>query len=384
MPQTDLDLYRGGYKNRVWPANLQDYLIRRSNEGKDCCVYKGEDGQWWVAGEPLRGLSLFSDIDGINSPWELPSGCLYPAQLTLTENPDVVNDWILAPGQPMLLDTYVQLVTSIAGWIRRFLFMVENATVRLTREEISKAIRLHIERLMADSSSAADEDRTVELLNDAHLLQLVLRANETGETDPEKLKGTAGALLRDAVSAARTGSVPTIQNQITIGTVNTSNPNLWLDKGSLSGPVIVYEVSSSTPPGGRDWMAVNQFCSILAVRYLQASPWPDDFGFRNLKHPLREAETLLQMSSLDNQVKWAAGQVGGTTVTIHELHHLFEHLPAGVVFWLGNAGHAWAAIKNPSHVTLYDPDRGSADYVTMEDFLPLLDALGIDAIVMKQ
>jgi hypothetical protein len=387
MPETGLTLYRGGYNNRVWPADLPKYLIGRSEKGKDCRVYEGADGELWVAGEKYRGLSLFADINGINSPWELPKGSDYPEELTLSENPDVQDDWILAPGKDMRLDAYVELVKSISGWIRRFLFMLDGQSVLLTRDELDGAVRSHIERLRADAASAsdADEDRKVELLNDAHLLRLFLRALDSKDMNPEELQGTVAALVLDAVrSAARPGDGPAVQNQITIGLVETPNPNLWLDKRSLGGPVVVYEVSSAAPPSGNDWMAVNQFCSILGVRYLQASPRPHVFGFGNLKHPVHEAETLLHMSSLENQVKWAAKQIQGTTVELQELQHLFPHLPSGVVFWLGNSGHAWAAVKDAGHITLYDPDQGVADYVQLDDFLPLLEALGIDAIVMRQ
>jgi hypothetical protein len=93
-------------------------------------------------------------------------------------------------------------------------------------------------------------------------------------------------------------------------------------------PTVQYWVSTSSPTGAGDWTNVIQFCSVLAVRFLQVSPMPSTFGFSNLQYPALEAQALLGMTSLDDQPQWASEQLNGAVIPSSKLVDAYKTRPA--------------------------------------------------------
>ncbi|WP_315766953.1 MULTISPECIES: hypothetical protein [unclassified Bradyrhizobium] len=374
MPKTDKILYRGGYKNSPWPSDFNAYLIRRAEQDKDCKIYVKDD-EYWVEGDELRGLSLFAVKGTINNPWKLSAGATYSDKLTLIENPSVKNDWILAPAEDMKLDEYIKYVKSIEGWEKDFAMDMQELAA-LDPAMLRRLLRQHVQWLIKQAD-AADGEEGIEYSNDAQLLSLVLDGLERGTTKVADLQGTAAALVGEAVG----GRSATQDNVITIGKVTTPNPALWLDTSSLDKPIVKYEVATDKPGGSGQWTMVNQFCSILAVRFLQKSPMPKKFGFTELANQVGEAQRLLGFKSLDDQLNWANGQLDGVIIK-EDLADFYREAPVGSRFWLGNDAHVWAVVKGSSNFWLYDPDNGQPDQVRGSDFGGLVLSLGVKDAVM--
>ena len=167
-----------------------------------------------------------------------------------------------------------------------------------------------------------------------------------------------------------------------IGTINTPNPWLWVNTTNLTD----YQVSSASP--GETWVPVNQFCSILAVRWLQNPA--TTFGFRDLsgQQQLEDASTLQGFDSLQSQTAWAVTQLGGEEVDTQQLLTDLPNLNPGTQIWLGNNVHTTAALIRAKGkvktAEFYNPDTGDTDSYLIDELSALIPAWNINAAVVKK
>ena len=167
----------------------------------------------------------------------------------------------------------------------------------------------------------------------------------------------------------------------TIGTVTTPNPWLWVDTANINN----YTVSSESP--GETWFQVNQFCSILAVTWLQNPA--DTLGFRDLTEAdqLEDAKTLQGFASLQDQANYATAQLGGQKIDVATVIQQLPSYNAGAQLWLGNDVHTLGALVRQEgkvkSVDLYNPDTGQTENYQIDQFAALLPAYDINVAIVK-
>lgn len=153
------------------------------------------------------------------------------------------------------------------------------------------------------------------------------------------------------------------KKRLAIGELSSSNPTLWYDD-ELFGER--FRISTSMPKIDGDWSRLNQFCSLLSLRWLAKPSASFTFAKLSEKEQLEDAETLIDFSGLEDQVSHAVKQIGGTkksSITKEEL----ALLPEGAQIWFGSDQHAMAAIiQKDGQASFYDPDSGSSVNLTLD------------------
>lgn len=133
-----------------------------------------------------------------------------------------------------------------------------------------------------------------------------------------------------------------------------------------------FRVSRSDPGG--DWYKVEQFCAYLAAEWLKRGAPNSGLAFSGLANQDAAIRTVSGWASeggYAQQVNWAAGELGGATVTTKDLKQkvLDGTYGDGTKIWFGNDTHVCAAvIKTGRKVVIYDPDKGSTSTLDADLF----------------
>ncbi len=180
-------------------------------------------------------------------------------------------------------------------------------------------------------------------------------------------------------------------NRIFIGPISSTNPCLWLDATTISNDPIVYQIATNVPAGNpQNWFMVNQFCSILAIRRLQArrhgTP-PSPYGINNFSDEgkIAMAERLICFASMQDQVKYAIQELGGTEQSLQQVGGAIAagQYPVGTMIWAGSNAHVTAIyITGSAEYEHYDPDTGLASPEESSLFIEMMTLLGKDAFVV--
>jgi hypothetical protein len=135
-------------------------------------------------------------------------------------------------------------------------------------------------------------------------------------------------------------------NSISIGTITTPNPTLFVKMDSLFSDPVQYRIQTLSP--GSQWLYVNQFCSLLTTYWLNDANTPDVYGIQNLVDHVKisAAQQLINLQSLDQQTDEALNALGHShtvsltpTVTPENVNAALESLPVGTRIWAGNNVH---------------------------------------------
>ena len=159
-------------------------------------------------------------------------------------------------------------------------------------------------------------------------------------------------------------------NNITIGKVSTSNPHLFLNLDTLDSDTREYVVATSANPSG-NWISVNQFCSLMALYWLNNGT-PETFTFSDYSKTdqTNAAETLIDYSNLESQVQYAVQNTGGSIKNLYEFTQLMSKKQKSKKIWFGSDWHVVAAVIDDSgSITLYDPNTGQSDSITDQKML---------------
>ncbi|WP_437623916.1 hypothetical protein [Sorangium sp. So ce1151] len=192
-------------------------------------------------------------------------------------------------------------------------------------------------------------------------------------------------LVRSARSACRCRGAEAPQvNRIKVGTITSPNPTLWINLLTLGQDATDYTIATASP--GRDWMAVNQFCSILSTRWLTGGP-PPPYGITNFtdEQKIEMAKTLIGFASMDDQVHFAAHELDGDQRSLEETANGVENgYPVGTQIWAGNDFHVVAVrLTNAADYDLYDSNTGLTTRLPRIGFQNAMEQLRCDAFVVR-
>lgn len=129
-------------------------------------------------------------------------------------------------------------------------------------------------------------------------------------------------------------------NNITIGTICTPNPGLYVNMDTLGISPVEYLIQ--TPAPGFNWLYVNQFCSLLTTYWLNDPNSPNVYGIQNLIDPVKvsSAQQLINLLSLDEQVAEAKNTIANATVVTSAAFNMaVVDYPVGTKIWAGNNVH---------------------------------------------
>jgi hypothetical protein len=179
---------------------------------------------------------------------------------------------------------------------------------------------------------------------------------------------------------------------IAVGVITSTNPHLWLNITTMDQAAPSYQIATATP--GVDWMSVNQFCSLLALRWLQARthatpPSPYSLSIFPNAEKLTMAQQLINYAHMDAQVTFAIEELGGTRRTREQAIAGVESdrgtYAIGTKIWAGSDIHVIAIyLSSSTEYILYDPDNGVATTHQRADFPALMTALRMNAFVVRQ
>ena len=174
-----------------------------------------------------------------------------------------------------------------------------------------------------------------------------------------------------ALSAAPVPATAPPVNHINVGTINSSNPSLWVDLTTLGTPVVNYLIQTAAPGG--NWYYVNQFCSLLTTCWLNDPNVPLTYGIQALSSTVQVsmAGQLISLNSLQDQVTEAANSIAhsSTLASASALAAALPGYPVGTRIWAGNNNHVLGfiitAVANPvtgapGTYTAYDSNYGRA------------------------
>jgi hypothetical protein len=175
--------------------------------------------------------------------------------------------------------------------------------------------------------------------------------------------------------------------QIEVGAITSPNPSLWMNMITLERPVTNYRIATETP--GESWMCVNQFCSLLALRWLQEKTHgisSSPYGLSNFldTEKITMAQQLINCADLDAQVTFAIQELGGSRKTLDQVATGVEEgaYAVGTRIWAGNDHHVIAIyLESATTYMLYDPDTGITTREQRADFRTLMAAFQNNAFV---
>ena len=179
---------------------------------------------------------------------------------------------------------------------------------------------------------------------------------------------------------------------IVVGAITSTNPHLWLNITTMDQTAPGYQIATVTP--GVDWMSVNQFCSLLALRWLQARaqtipPSPYSLSIFPNAEKITMAQQLINYASMDAQVTFAIEELGGVRKTLDQVIIGVESgkgtYAIGTRIWAGSDMHVMAIyLSKATEYILYDPDTGAATTHQRTDFPALMTALRMNAFVVRR
>jgi hypothetical protein len=177
----------------------------------------------------------------------------------------------------------------------------------------------------------------------------------------------------------------TDRNQITVGAIDTPNPQLWVNATSLDKPPAEYKIASLSP--GPEWVPVNQFCSLLSIQWLLHGQ-PSSYRISNFpdSEKIDMALELIAFSSLQAQEEAAAEQLSGSRQFLNQTAEGVQgKYKIGTKIWAGNNTHAVAIyLTSETEYKLYDPNTGSTTQHQRSQFGGDMTHLNFNAFVVKQ
>jgi hypothetical protein len=178
---------------------------------------------------------------------------------------------------------------------------------------------------------------------------------------------------------------PPAGNRIEVGAITSTNPSLWVNLLTLGQPATEYVVATSSP--GIDFLYVNQFCSILSVKWLLGERGTEPFGIDQFTdaEKKRMAEILIGHTGMDDQIAHAEVQLGGVRRSLDEVALGVEDgaYKVGTPIWAGNDFHVVAiTIGNEREYLLHDSNTGRATPMPRSRFRSAMDKLRCDAFVV--
>ncbi len=149
-------------------------------------------------------------------------------------------------------------------------------------------------------------------------------------------------------------------NTITVGSISSTNPTLWVNLTTLGTSNTKYLIATNSP--GAEWISVNQFCSLLSIKWLQEGRGTSPYGIGNFNDSQKKiiAEQLIAFSSLDDQVNYTLGQLGGSKQNLDQTALGVQgNYPIGTKIWAGNDFHVIAIyLTTATTYELYDSNTG--------------------------
>jgi len=174
-------------------------------------------------------------------------------------------------------------------------------------------------------------------------------------------------------------------NRITIGTITSSNPTLWVNLLTLGQDSTDYTIATASP--GSDFMYVNQFCSILSIKWLQAGRGTVPYGIDNFSDADKRvmAQTLIGYTGMDDQIAYAETQLGGVRRPLDVVARgvMDGTYPVGTNIWAGNDFHVIAIyLRSEKEYELYDSNTGLVTVLPRSGFKQAMQQLRNDAFVV--
>ncbi len=173
-------------------------------------------------------------------------------------------------------------------------------------------------------------------------------------------------------------------NIITVGSITTPNPFLWLNPDTLGLPDVVYIIQSSAPKG--DWVDVGQFCAVLSSAWLNDAKHPAKFDIRNFDDPgkIQLAQQVIEASnSLASQVKAAEQAIHGKSKSKDQVTKDFSTYNTGTKIWAGNDRHVIGIyIISATEMQVYDSNLGTATKKPRTAFAQVVADYQLNAFVV--
>ncbi|MCM8528969.1 MAG: hypothetical protein NE327_20770 [Lentisphaeraceae bacterium] len=161
-----------------------------------------------------------------------------------------------------------------------------------------------------------------------------------------------------------------MKNKITIGKVTSPNPHLFLNLDTLDSEEREYTIATSVSSGG-NWISVNQFCSLMALHWLNNGT-PQTFSFNDFSKEEQEeaAGILINYANLDSQVQYAVQNTGGSVKNLYEFTQYMSQKQKSKKIWFGSDRHVVAAVIDENgNISLYDPNTGNSEAVENQSTL---------------
>jgi hypothetical protein len=165
------------------------------------------------------------------------------------------------------------------------------------------------------------------------------------------------------------------------------NPTLWIEFttfGTTQPNYAIAPIAPSLVGKAGEWVALNQFCSVLAAEWLtgtRAAAW----GVSNLGAAGVQAAvaTLLgfQTQGAGAQIDYAMATLGGARTTVEEIT---DATPVGTKIWAASNNHVVGAyLDGKDSFTLYDPNNGKVQSYSRTEFLKTMRAYHVNLIVVR-
>lgn len=173
-------------------------------------------------------------------------------------------------------------------------------------------------------------------------------------------------------------------NTITVGSITTPNPFLWVNPLTLGMPNVVYTIQSTMPAG--DWLNVGQFCAVLSSAWLNNAKHPAQFDIRSFDDPgkIQLAQQVIAASnSLASQVTAAEQAIHGTYKSKTLITNEFSAYRTGTKIWAGNNVHVIGIyIISDTQMQVYDSNEGTTTTVLRGSFAQVLATYALNAFVV--
>lgn len=173
-------------------------------------------------------------------------------------------------------------------------------------------------------------------------------------------------------------------NIITVGSITTPNPFLWLNPGTLGLPDVVYVIQSNAPKV--DWVDVGQFCAVLSSAWLNDAKHPAQFDIKSFDDPgkIQLAQQVIEASnSLASQVKAAEQAIHGNSKSKDQVTKEFSVYKTGTKIWAGNDRHVIGVyIISATEMQVYDSNLGTAVKKSRTVFAQVLKDYALNAFVV--
>ena len=159
---------------------------------------------------------------------------------------------------------------------------------------------------------------------------------------------------------------------VLVGAISTTNPHLFANLNKFGEE---FQIATNQPAG--DWTPVNQFCSLLSIKWLLAGAPAGPYGISKFSkdQQIAMAKTLIAYNEGDGmlaQEAYAVAQLTGVKKTLSEATAGVKDATkykAGTLIWAGNQAHVIAVhIKDDTHFVLYDSNNGTTTTHARADF----------------